>query len=50
MRRIYFEIDRLPIDALVVASYPGRLILNLSFDVLEICESTVGNVVKLCPL
>lgn len=49
MWRVDFEIDGLSVDALVVTSYSGCLILNLSFYVLEIREPTIGNVVKLCP-
>src|SRR5580700_7855402 len=49
MRGVYFEVDGLSVDALVVASYPRSLILDLSFYVLEVCESTIGDVMKLCP-
>jgi hypothetical protein len=46
---VYFEVDGLPVDALIVTSYPGRLILDLSFYVLEVCKPTIGDMVKLCP-
>jgi len=46
---VYFEVDGLPVDALVVASYPGRLTLDLSFHILEVREPTIGDMVELCP-
>jgi hypothetical protein len=46
---VNFEVDGLPVDALVVASYPSSLILDLSFYVLEVREPTIGDVMKLCP-
>ena len=49
MWRVYFEVDRLSVDALVVTSYPGRLVLDLSLYILEIRKATIGNVVELCP-
>jgi hypothetical protein len=49
MRGVNFEIDGLPVDALVVTSYPGCLILDLSFHVLEVREPTIRDVMKLCP-
>jgi hypothetical protein len=49
MRGVNFEVDWLPVDALVVTSYPSSLILGLSFYVLEVREPTIGDVMKLSP-
>lgn len=46
---IDFEIDWLPVDALVVASYSSRLILDFAFHILEVGEPTIGNMMELCP-
>ncbi len=49
MRRVYFEIYWLPVDALVVARNPRSLVLDFALDILEFCEPPIGNVVKLSP-
>jgi hypothetical protein len=43
------EVDGLPVDALVGASNPGRLVLDLTLDVGKVCEFPVGDVVELGP-
>lgn len=48
--RVNLEVDGLSDDALVVAGDPGGLVLDLSLDVGKIVESSVRNVVELCPL
>lgn len=45
-----FEVNGLAVDAFVVSSDPGRLVLNLSLDVGEVCEPPVGDVGELGPL
>lgn len=49
MGRVDFEVDGLPVDALVVASYPRGLILNLTLDVAKVCKPSVRNVDELGP-
>ena len=49
MGRVDFEVDRLAVDALVVARDTRRLALNLALDLLEVVEPPAGNVVKLGP-
>ena len=49
MGRVDFEVDRLAVDALVVSSYSGRLILNLSLDILKLSKSSVRYVMELSP-
>jgi len=49
MRGVNFEVDGLSVDALVVTSYPGSLILDLPLYVLEVREPTIWDMMKLCP-
>jgi hypothetical protein len=49
MWRVDFEVYRLPVDALVIARYPRRLVLDFPLDILEFRESSIGYVVKLGP-
>lgn len=49
MGRVDLKVDGLTIDALVVSSNSGRLVLNLPLDLTEIVEATTGNVVELSP-
>lgn len=49
MRRVDLEVDRLAADALVAASDPGGLALNLLLDLLEIAEPTARLVQELGP-
>jgi hypothetical protein len=49
MRRVDLQVDGLTVDALVVSSNSGRLVLNLPLDLTEIVEATTGNVVELSP-
>lgn len=49
MRRIDFEIYRLPIDALIIACYSRRLVFNFPLDVLEFRKPSIRYVVELGP-
>jgi hypothetical protein len=49
MGRVDLEVDRLPIDALVVSSYSCSFVFDLSLDILKVCEPPAHQVVKLCP-
>ena len=49
MGGIYLQVYGLPVDSLVAACHSGRFILDLAFDVGEVAEPPVGNVVKLSP-
>lgn len=49
VRRVDLEIDRLSIDAFVVARYPGGFILNFAFDIGEVAESAVWDMMELGP-
>jgi hypothetical protein len=49
MGRVDFQVHGLTVDALVVSSDSGRLVLNLPLDLTEIVETTTGNVVELSP-
>ena len=46
---INFEIDGLPVDALVAARYPGRFCLNFAFDLGEVVEPPSRLVEKFSP-
>lgn len=50
MRGVDLEVDRLTIDALVVTSDPGRLILDFTLDIGKVCESPARYVYELSPL
>ena len=50
MRGVNLEVDRLPVDPLVVSSNPSRLILDFPLDILELCEPSIWQVMELCPL
>jgi hypothetical protein len=49
MWRIDFEIYRLPIDALIIACYSGRLVFNFPLDVLEFRKPSIRYVMELGP-
>lgn len=49
MRRVDLEVDRLPVDSLVVSSNPSRLILDFPLDILELSKPSIWQVMKLCP-
>lgn len=49
MWRVDFEVDGLPVDALVVARYSGCLVLDFALDLLEVVEPSSGNVIELAP-
>jgi len=49
VRRVDFEVYWLPVDALVVASYSCRLILDFPLDILEFRKSSIRDVVELGP-
>jgi hypothetical protein len=49
VRGVYFEIDRLSVDAFVRASDSVGLILDLSLDFLEVVEAAAWNMVELSP-
>jgi hypothetical protein len=49
VRRVDLQVDRLPVDALVVSCYPRGLVLDLALDVGEVVEPLAGNVEKLSP-
>lgn len=49
MRRVDLQVDRLPVDALVVSCYPRGFVLDLALDVGEVVEPLAGNVEKLSP-
>jgi hypothetical protein len=46
---VHLQVDRLPVDALVVSRYPRCLGLNLTLDLAKIIEPPTGNVQKLSP-
>lgn len=48
--RVDFEVNGLSVDALVVACYSRRLILNLPFHFTEVVEAATHHVVELGPL
>jgi hypothetical protein len=49
MRRVDLEVNRLPVDSLVVSSNPSRLILDFPLDILELCKPSIWQMMKLCP-
>lgn len=49
MRGVNLEIDRLPVDALIIASHTGRFVLDLALHVGEISETAVGNMMEFGP-
>jgi hypothetical protein len=49
MRRIYLEVDRLPVDALVAPCYARSFGFDFPFDLGEVIPSSSWNMVKLCP-
>lgn len=49
MRRVDLEVDRLPVDALVVSCYPGGFILDFALNLGEVVEPPAGNVKELSP-
>lgn len=50
MRRENLQVDRLAVDALVVAGNSRGLVLDLTLHVAKINELPVGNMVELGPL
>ena len=50
MWRIHLQVDRLPVDALVVSCYPCGLGFDLAPDLCKIIKPLSGNVQKLSPL
>lgn len=50
MRRVYLQVDRLPIYAFITASYPRGLTLDLSLDLLEVIKPPTGYMVEFSPL
>lgn len=46
---VYFEVDGLPVNALVITGYPSCLILDLSFHIMEVREAPIRDVMELCP-
>lgn len=49
MGRVYLQVYRLPVDTLVVARNARRLTLDLPFNVAEIGELSVRDVVEFGP-
>lgn len=49
MWRVHLQVDRLPIDALVVSCYPRCLCLNLAPDLREIIKPLPRNMQELSP-
>jgi hypothetical protein len=49
VRRVDLEVNGLPVDALVVACYPGRLVLNLAPDLGEVIVPPTWDVEELSP-
>jgi len=49
MRRVDLEVDGLTVDALVVSSNSGRLVLNLPLDLTKVVEATTRDVIELSP-
>lgn len=49
MRGVHLQVDRLPVDALVVSCYSRRFSINLALDFAEVVESLPGNVQELAP-
>jgi hypothetical protein len=49
MGRVDFQVHGLTVDALVVSSNSGRLVLNLSLDLAKVVEATTRDVVELSP-
>lgn len=50
MGGVDLEVNGLSVDALVVAGDTGSLVLDLALDVAEVVESSVRDVMELCPL
>ena len=50
MRREDFQVDRLPVDALVVTSNPCRFIFDLMLDLAKVSEFAPRNMMELGPL
>jgi hypothetical protein len=50
MRREDLEVDRLTVDALVATGNTGGLVLYLALYVAKVCESSVWDMMELCPL
>lgn len=48
--RVDFQVNGLPVDALVVSCYPRSLVLDLALDVGKVVEALAGNVEELSPL
>ena len=49
MRRVDFQVDRLSIDALIVASYSRRLVLDFPLDIREVRKSSIRDMMELGP-
>jgi hypothetical protein len=49
MWRVDLEVYGLAVNTLVISSYSRRFILYLPLDILELCESAIGNVVEFGP-
>lgn len=50
MRRVDFQVDGLSVDSLVGTGDARRLIFDLALDIGKVVETSIGNVVELCPL
>lgn len=50
MRRVDFQVYGLSVDSFVGTGDARRLILNLALNIGKVVETSVGDVVKLCPL
>jgi hypothetical protein len=49
VRRVDFEVYGLPVDALVIACYPRRLVLDFPLDILEFRKPSIWYMVELSP-
>lgn len=49
MRRVDFEIDGLPVNALVVSCYPRCLVFDFAPNLGEVVEAAAWDVKELCP-
>lgn len=49
MRREYFQVDGLTVDALVVSGYPRRFVLNLTPNLSKVVELASRHVQELAP-
>lgn len=49
MWRVYLQVDGLSVDTLVVPGNPRRLVLDLAFHILEVCELAPWDVMEFSP-